>query len=478
MASRSKVLKAGMGYSIGNMLIRGIAFISTPIFTRVLTTNDYGLYSTFVSYESILAMVIGLCLHSSIKSANIEYPGKLDDYASAVCSFQVVLLVVSIAIWGISGAVGFDPLEIGKVPALLMIINGFASSIILVYNSYLSISYEYKKYLTLSFISSFGNIIFSLLLIFTIFKNQRYVGRIAGTAVAAALVGFIVLKMLFSKRRPRLTKDYIKFGISYSLPIIPHGLSQVILAQFGKIIVQRVVGNSEAGIFGFAYTIALIPQVLGTSLDTAWGPWFYENFKRDNEVVKKRALQYLLLFSILIIGINTFSAEAVYILGSKAYWDAIYIVPSAVLSMYFLFLYYFPSSIEYYEKKTKFIALGSMLAALLNIALNYVCVRKFGYEAASYVTLATYVVYFLLHVFIAGRLSKFPFDIAKMSSVILITCGVTALDIIFIKNILIRIAILLLVSALLYFMNRTTIMEAVQMLSIKPKGKKAEERET
>ena len=46
----NKILKAGIGYTIGNVLIRGIAFISLPVFTRIMTPENFGLYNIYLTY--------------------------------------------------------------------------------------------------------------------------------------------------------------------------------------------------------------------------------------------------------------------------------------------------------------------------------------------------------------------------------------------------------------------------------------------
>ena len=50
----NRVLKAGIGYTIGNYLLKGLSFFTIPIFTRLLTTQDYGKYNVFLSYENII----------------------------------------------------------------------------------------------------------------------------------------------------------------------------------------------------------------------------------------------------------------------------------------------------------------------------------------------------------------------------------------------------------------------------------------
>ena len=65
----NRVLKAGIGYTIGNYLLKGLSFFTIPIFTRLLTTQDYGKYNVFLSYENIIFVLIGFAIHSSYTEA-------------------------------------------------------------------------------------------------------------------------------------------------------------------------------------------------------------------------------------------------------------------------------------------------------------------------------------------------------------------------------------------------------------------------
>ena len=73
MSKQSKVIKAGLGYTIGNYLLKGISFISVPIYTRLLSTSDYGLFNNFLTYNGILFILIGCAIHGSYKSARFRY---------------------------------------------------------------------------------------------------------------------------------------------------------------------------------------------------------------------------------------------------------------------------------------------------------------------------------------------------------------------------------------------------------------------
>lgn len=420
-----KATKAGIGYTIGNILIRGMAFITLPIFTRLMSTEDYGLYTTYVSYESIITLVLGLGLHASLKAAKVEFKERIDEYVSDMLIITVLfnILIFSIVFPFrnyIGAFFGFE----GYI-VLLMLFQALASAVLSMYNNRVGLDFQYKQYVVLSFANSLCNVTLSLLLMLTINKNNTFIGRVLGTSLSMILVAVVPVYIFLKKSRPMFKKKYLEFGLRYSLPLVPHGLSQLILAQFGKIIVQKQIGNYAAGIYGFTYSIAAIPQIIITSLDSAWGPWFFEMYaKGENSEIKKRTSQYVALFSIFIGGLFCISPEVIKVMADCSYWAAIQIICPAMLGVFFTFLYTLPAQIEYYYKKTKFIAIGTLVAALINVCLCLVCVPKYGYQSAVYVTVFTYIVYFIMHMLVASYITKnnLPFNVKAIMGYVIALC--------------------------------------------------------
>ena len=92
--NNQKALKAGIAYTIGNLLIRGIGFITVPIFARLLSASDYGVINTFTAYASVLFVVQGLALHSSLKNAKIDYENQISEYISSL----VIMVLTTTAV--------------------------------------------------------------------------------------------------------------------------------------------------------------------------------------------------------------------------------------------------------------------------------------------------------------------------------------------------------------------------------------------
>ena len=300
---KNTAAKAGIGYTVGNILVKGINFVSLPFFSRLMTTDQFGVYNVFVSYEAILYLIIGFAMHSSLRTANLEYKGKIDEFTSSI---SIVYILSTAVMLGIVLAFGqwLEPLLGFSTPILVfLVIYSFGSAVLVLYNNRISIDYEYKIFLLISVINSVGNILLSLALMFTVCSEKRDLGRILGVTITMFAIAVVLLISLFRRARPRVNKKYWKFSFLYSIPIVPHGVSQVLLGQFDRIMIRNIVSDSAAGIYSLAGNIKLILTIITTSIATAWGNWFYEQMeKNDIEKIKKYAVLITAMFTVLCVG--------------------------------------------------------------------------------------------------------------------------------------------------------------------------------
>ena len=402
-----KTLKAGTGYIIGNYLLKGFAFITVPIFARLLTVSDYGIFSTFVAYETILSILISFAIHSSYKNAYYKFGIEQKADASGITYYNyatnsLVLILGSEAIWIVAAFIFKNNVEqligLDLKLQLLLIIYSTSTALLLCFNTDRGIRYEYKEYLAMAGVNSVTNFLLSLLLIFYVFSNEKYLGRIIGTTVPMIAIGAVVIYLFFKKARPKNISESLKWGLRYSLPIVPHGISQVVLNQFDRIMIKNMIGNIEAGYYSFAYSVYSIVSVTFTSLDTVWSPWFYEKMAAGKyRDIRKASSIYCAMVCSFCVCVILGSPEVIYILGGDKYAETTKCVIPIVGSGFFLFLYYFPAGVEYYYEQTRYIAAGSILAALINILLNYILLKRYGYIAAAYTTLVAYALYFAFH---------------------------------------------------------------------------------
>lgn len=482
MSDNKKVLKAGLGYTIGNYFLKGLNFLTIPIFSRILSASDYGIYNTFAAYENILFVLIGLAIHSSYKNARYKYglvsegSTKGNDYYSYVAT-TILFLIVSVLVWLLVGNIFGDffggLLGLSRITLNLLLVFSFSNAVLLCFNTDVGLEYKYDSFLKISGVNAIGNIALSLILICFVFTEERYMGRIIGAVVPLFAVALYIIVKFIKRGSMAAAKEnvapFLKWGVKYSLPIVPHGLSQVVLTQFDRIMIARMIGDAAAGVYSFAFNIYMIISITAQSLDNVWNPWFYENMNAGNEKnIKEKSSMYIILMLFFSAFVLLISPELIMILGTEEYYDASYCVLPIIAGGFFSFMYNIPASVEYYREKTKYIAVGTMGAAVINIILNYTFIQKYGYVAAAYTTLFTYMVCFVFHYLLAWKIegkTLFSNKVVVISSVsILIVLG---LAVFFMDYFMVRwfVAIAMIVGALIYIDKTTSfVSKALQMV--------------
>lgn len=430
---------ASVWYTLGNILIKGINFISLPIFSRIMTTEEFGIYNVFLSYDAILFVIIGMALHSCVRSANFDFKGKIDEFISSISLIYIINLLI------LSGIVIFIPslttwLDFERKMLLMLVMYAFGSALITLYNNRIAIDYTYKKYIIVAALNSLGNVLLSLFFMTTIYKSEKALGRIVGATSITFLVGVFILFYFYNLAKPKINYYYWKYAISYSWPIIPHGISQVLLSQFDRIMIKQLVGVRAVGLYSLPGSLKMILIVIIESLSTAWNTWLYEALeKKEKKGIQEYAEKLTLIFIIITVGMLSISPEVIHLVGGIAYDESKFVAIPIILDAYVISMYNIVVPVEYYKKKTIFIMLGTMMAGLLNIVTNYIFIKEYGYVAAAYTTLFSYACYLSLHTFIAYKLIGFcVLPIKIMLSGIIIVVSVAAIDLLFINNFVLR----------------------------------------
>lgn len=464
----NKVVKAGIGYTIGNYLITGLNFLTIPIFARLLTTSDYGIYNTFSAYQSILFIFISLAINISYKNARYKYKlekenSKNDLNFETYVSTTLLMIIINASILLIFSNLFHSLIEsilgIDIMVMNFLILASFGQAIISCYNARESLTYNYKNFLKTSLINAISNISISLIFIIFVLESNKYLGRIYGNTVPLFILSIIIIINAFKTKKPKNIKDYLKWGLSYSIPIVPHAVSQILLSQFDRIMINKMVNASAAGIYSFAYTIFTIISVTYTSLDTVWSQWFYEKMrKKDYSLIKTKSNVYVIgmfLFSCLMIML---CPEIIMILGGEKYYDSIYCAIPIIAGGYFSFLYLIPAAVEYYNEKTKYIAIGTTASAVINIILNYIFILKYNYVAAAYTTLVTYLLNFIFHYFLAWKIEKkCLFSTKIIFSTLLLILFISFGTIYLIENRIIRFIIAIILGIILTYIEEKNI---------------------
>ena len=411
-----KQIKASFWFLVCSFMQKGVSAISTPIFTRLLSPEEYGRFDSLLSWQAILCVLFTLNLYYGVYTSGlVKFKEKKNEFISAfegltsllVFSGLVLYLIVHIPFNAFAKATTFQ--------MVCLIMQMWTTAIFCFWASEQRVEYNYKQLVIVTIIASILKPTVGIVLILN--TSQRVSARIFGLFIVELLCyGWMFIAQV--RKCPKLySKFFWKYALRFSIPLVPHYMALNVLSGSDKIMIQHMISDEKAGIYSLAVSVSLIMNLFSTALTQTTGPWAYEKIKTRNE---KDIAQIIHLGAIFIAAVNlaliVFAPEAVRIFAPPKYAEAIWTVPPVAMGVYFYFLYNVFSFYEFYFEKTHYIAIASTASALLNIVLNYIFIGIFGYIAAAFTTLICYAFYAAFHYVVMAKVADEYLDGNRLAS--------------------------------------------------------------
>lgn len=465
--SMSLQIKATIWFFVCSVLQRGISMISTPIFTRLLSTGEYGQYSVFNSWLSILQIIITLQLSAGVYTMGIvKFKKEEKVFTSSLQGLNLTLCFI----WTVVYLIFYDfwnhLFSLTTVQMLAMLLMIWTSSSFTFWMTTQRNQFRYKKLVIVTVIVSIAKPLVGILLVMN--AHDKVTARILGLALVEliAYTGFFVSQLIRGKKF--YSKKFWKYAILFNLPLVPHYLSNSILGSSDRIIIMNLIGEAEAGIYSLAYSISQIMLLVNESLNKTMSPWLYQKINEKNyKAIPNVVYGSLMLVAFANLILIAIAPEVITIFAPSEYYDAIYVIPPVAMSGFATYLYLCFAPFEFYFEKRAWTTIGTLTSAILNIILNYIFIPVFGYQAAGYTTLFSYLVNALMHYFFMRKVCCTYMDNIKPYNpkiLMLILSIFMIIGFIYIptySNIIVRYSLTLLIIILL-FIKRNEILNIIK----------------
>jgi len=404
-----QVAKATLWFIICNFFLTGLGFITAPIFTRLISPEEYGKNTLFLSYEQIILIFATWEIYSGAYQKGLfKYSDEKFFRSSTIALMNIITIVCFILV------VGFYPLvsdftQITNVNLLflfayLMLFPAYQMWIIKKRKEY-----DYQKAVPVTILFSITSIIISFLAVY-------YIEPTADVRFATTLLIGIAFSIYFYLnslsvtslgKNKDLVKEQWKFLLVYQGPLVLHSLSYFVLNQMDRIMIGKMVGNKETAFYGVAYSLAMAISILQNSLNQTLGPWRYSKLQnKEYGIIMTSTNSLLILIGGVIILFVLVAPDLMKLLFTTDYYEAVWCIPPVAAGVYFMFLYSIFVNIETYYEKTMYVMLVSVTCGLINVGLNYICIPLYGYVASAYTTLVSYILFALLHYVAAKMIMK------------------------------------------------------------------------
>ncbi len=419
-------VKASVWFLVCSFLQRGISTITTPIFTRLLTPADYGQFSVFSSWLTIITIFVTLHLYSGVYAQGlIKFSDDKKVFSSSLQGFTTVMVAVWTVIYLLFRDFWNDLFSLTTVQMLAMLVMIWSTAAFNFWAAEQRVELKYRRLVALTLIVSLAKPVIGI--VFVLYSQDKVTARILGLALVEiiAYVGLYANQMVRGKKF--YSARYWKYALGFNLPLVPHYLSQSVLSRADRIMIAHMIGTAPAGIYSLAYSVSQIMILFNTALSQTLSPWIYQKIKdgksSDIHRVAYGTLGVVAAVNILLIA---FAPEVVAFFAPAPYYEAIWAIPAVSMSVFFMFSYDLFAKFEFYYEKTGFIMAASLVGAILNIILNFVFIKVFGYIAAAYTTLFCYIMYAAAHYVFMNRVCKQYMNGVKPYStkiILLMSCG-------------------------------------------------------
>lgn len=406
-------------YGLSTFLVRGLQIILIPIYTRLLSSADYGVIDTITIAAALVNLTVALEIAQGM--ARFIADAKDDSASRSVATTAVAFALLAYSAFTIIAGLFSGPIAgllfEGTVsqPVLLTAIVAIAvNGMFVMLQDLLRWRLRPRIFALASLSYALGSAGISIWLVSV--AGWGVTGVFAGQLAGAMSGGAVALIGASGMLQGRLDTSLLKKMLAYSLPLVLSGL-----AVFGNLFVDRMVIRSELGlealgIYSVAARFASTISILAVGLQIALSPLIYRYWQQPGtaNTLARVARLYCAAMVPVVGGLSLFTPEMLFILTGPAFHDGAGVLPLLAFGAMLATLYMFAPGL-FLGKRTHYVAWLNMGGVAVNLTLSVVLVRAIGAAGAA-AAMATASAFILAgYVLFGDRWFHVPYQVARIS---------------------------------------------------------------
>ena len=401
--------KAAVWFAVCSAVQSGASFLAIPFLTRLMSQEQYGIVTLYNSWRQIVIIFATLNVYAGVFNVGMtKWKDERDRYLSSMIGLTLVLVLIAAAVY----LVFRNPLDalfqLDTPFMLIMFVQIFASTVFSLWSARERFEYRYKALLLVTFAYAFIGQAVSVLCTWSVQDDaSKALVSVLSLSIALMVLALFIVGDACRKGRAFIDMRFWKHAVLFNLPLVPHYLATLILGQANRIMIASMNGKAEAAIYGVAYTVGLMIQIVTGAISNAMIPWLFGKLSKREPAGVSRLIELSTLgVGALNLLVVLAAPEIMSIVGPESYQEGIYVIPPVAASMLMTFVYGFFANIELFYEKKFGVALASVCAAVANVGLNLWALPRFGYLSAGYTMLTCYTLLALGHYLYARRAAR------------------------------------------------------------------------
>lgn len=425
-----KVLENSFLYTFSSLLVKAIGFLLLPVYTLFLTPDDYGIINLVNSFAGVATLIVTFSLHRAIIRFYVDLKCNREElkrfYGTVVvfvslsgCIFVGFMFLCRMFLieWFFKG-IAFFPFVV------IILLSLIFACLYTVHQSILQGMQAGRKLTAINLIVFFFNVISTLVCI-SVFKMGA-----AGVLLSSLLVNiFYAVYMLYDLKKNNLIvfcvdKIILREALKYSVPLMPHNLSTNIASFASGVFINQSAALATVGLYGVAMQFGNIIDMIQSSVNRAFAPWFYDAMNRGGNSGKQEAVIFsrflLILYSLIYMGIGLFSSDVLILMTTEHYHSVWTVIPILVIAFSVKSIYYFYIDVLfYYKQATNKIFISTITGSFADIILASILVKLFGMYGAAIAFLIAKIIVVTIVVVMSKMYDDIGYRVTNMLEVII-----------------------------------------------------------
>lgn len=437
MTEMKNLAKQTAIYGVSSILGKFLNWCLVPLYTYVLASSaEYGIVTNLYAWTALLIVI----LTYGMETGFFRFINKKEEDATSVYSSSLICVASTSVLFALLSVVFSHPIadllgyeahpEYISLICLIVAMDAFGA----IPFAYLRHQDKAFRFAVLKLIMIFINIFFNIFFLvicpkiyeatpslISWFYNPDYgVGYVFISNFISTLGVTLLLIPQIREARFRVDFVLLKKILKYSLPLLVLGIAGIMNQTVDKIIFpylmpDREIADSQLGIYGACFKIAMVMMVFTQAFRYAYEPFIFNQNKGDKRGEYADAMKFFIIFSLLIFLGMMFYLDVLKYLIRSDYWEGLRIVPVILLSYLFQGVFFNLSLWYKLIDKTKYGAYFSLVGLFVTLFVNVLFVPKFGYLASAAASFLCYLIMMVISYFFGQKYYPISYDLKSIA---------------------------------------------------------------
>ena len=422
-------------YGTADVAVLAVNVLLLPLYTRVLSTTEYGALALLLVVEALLKVVFRWGLDTSF--LRFYYDCKTDEERKTLAgTLAIAMAVVNCALTAglllLAGPINQVLFESDAfVNAYrLLVLNSLASAFLFLPFNLLRIQERARFFAALTFLRALGTIVGRLVLV--VGFGFGVLGLILADVIVTVALYVVLSGTIKSMLSLRFSRGVLREAIAYGFPQVPHGLLSQTQSAADRFLLGLYMPLSQVGVYLIGHTIAGVIKFYPVAFESAWMPFAYDSMQRQDakRLFARMATYACTVLVFLALAVATLAGPVVALLLPADYRDTSRLVPVLVAGMTVQALAWFLATSLNVAKQTRVYPLITAVGAATSVAANVILIPRYGMYGAAVAFVISQCAATGATAYFAQRAYHIPYEggrLAQAVGVAAVTYGATLL---------------------------------------------------